>query len=174
MGAPQTLPADFQGWDSTPPQTLPANFNQWDQQSAPDQSGQVLNDVGATVVVPKDGESYADTVQRAITRAKQNPDAVSADIAKEATASNLASKSAETLGAAAGIGVAGPAILAAPGEGVAAIKAIPGATEAILQHLEENAAEYAAKYPHLLALAGKLGIPTTVGGLILYLAKDKK
>lgn len=34
MGVPQTLPADFQGWDkasASPPQTLPADFNQWDQ-----------------------------------------------------------------------------------------------------------------------------------------------
>lgn len=37
MGAPQTLPADFQGWDKTPngpPQTLPANFDQWDAPKA--------------------------------------------------------------------------------------------------------------------------------------------
>jgi hypothetical protein len=33
MGAPKTLPVDFQGWDKAdnPPQTLPANFSQWDQ-----------------------------------------------------------------------------------------------------------------------------------------------
>lgn len=30
MGAPQTLPANFNGWDK-PPATLPANFAQWDQ-----------------------------------------------------------------------------------------------------------------------------------------------
>src|ERR1700733_132134 len=35
MGAPQTLPADFQGWDKTPsggppPASLPADFSQWD------------------------------------------------------------------------------------------------------------------------------------------------
>lgn len=173
MGAPQTLPADFQGWDSTPPQTLPANFNQWDQQSAPDQSGQVTNDVGNVVTVPKPGEDSSDTIKRAIVYQKSlTPQQRDEAIAKETA--TMPAKAAETLGAAAGIGVAGPALLAAPGEGVAAIKAIPGATEAILQHLEENAAEYAAKYPHLLALAGKLGIPTTVGGLILYLAKDKK
>jgi hypothetical protein len=126
------------------------------------------------VIVPKEGESYEDTVKRAVARGKQNPDALRADIAKESTASNLASKSAETLGAAAGIGVAGPALLAAPGEAVSAIKAIPGATEAILQHLETHAAEYMSKYPSLISLAAKLGIPTTVGGVLLYLAKDRK
>jgi len=44
MGAPATLPANFQGWDtaSNPPQSLPANFNQWDQQSA--DSGQATSD----------------------------------------------------------------------------------------------------------------------------------
>jgi len=30
MGAPQTLPATFSGWDK-PPDSLPANFSQWDQ-----------------------------------------------------------------------------------------------------------------------------------------------
>ena len=33
MGAPQTLPADFNQWDSAPP-TLPADFNQWDEPRA--------------------------------------------------------------------------------------------------------------------------------------------
>jgi hypothetical protein len=38
MGAPQTLPANFTGWDppaaaSPPPATLPANFNGWDDAS---------------------------------------------------------------------------------------------------------------------------------------------
>lgn len=33
MGAPQTLPANFDGWDK-PPDTLPKDFNQWDQSKA--------------------------------------------------------------------------------------------------------------------------------------------
>lgn len=33
MGAPQTLPADFQGWDKAPA-TLPADFDKWDQPAA--------------------------------------------------------------------------------------------------------------------------------------------
>ena len=38
MGAPQTLPANFNGWDqqASAPATLPADFNQWDQPK-PDQ-----------------------------------------------------------------------------------------------------------------------------------------
>lgn len=44
MGVPQTLPADFQGWDksapaNTPPATLPANFAQWDDAPKKDAYG---------------------------------------------------------------------------------------------------------------------------------------
>lgn len=36
-GPPQTLPADFAGWDKAPA-TLPADFNQWDKPAQPKQS----------------------------------------------------------------------------------------------------------------------------------------
>jgi hypothetical protein len=38
MGAPQTLPADFQGWDKAPA-TLPADFDKWDQPKEQQASG---------------------------------------------------------------------------------------------------------------------------------------
>ncbi len=136
---------------------------------SPDQPGEVTNDVGRKVVVPKEGESFADTMKRGAAAGKK---LTQQDI--DAEMATAPEKTAQTLGAAAAIGVAGPAMLAAPGEAVNAIKAIPGATEAILQHLEEHAADYASKYPSLIALAGKLGIPTTIGGVLLYLAKHSK
>lgn len=151
--------------------SLPAGYT-LEQPSA--QSGVDISDTGGTITVPKDGESFADTVKRATDRAKQNPAQLQADIAKETTAKNLATKTAESLGGAAIAGTVGPALLAAPGEVVGALKAIPGATEAVLQHLEEHAASYAKAYPNLISLAGKLGIPTGIGALLVYLAKQSK
>lgn len=157
--------------------SLPAGYS---IESSPDQSGEATNDVGATVIVPKDGESYADTVQRAIARAKQNPDAVQADIAKEATPKNLATKSAETLGAAAGIGVMGPATLAAVGEAGAAasdyalkvIGSLPkeGAVSWLEQH-GSGLLGMAARHPEVMKLAARLGIDAAtllLGGKALH------
>jgi hypothetical protein len=175
MGAPATLPANFQGWDTTanPPQSLPANFNQWDQQSAPDQSGQITNDVGNQVFVPKEGEDFSDTVKRAVDYNKSlTPQQRQETIDKETA--TIPKKANEVSAAAAGIGIAGPALLAAPGEAVSAIKAIPGATEAILQHLEERAGEIAEQYPNLIKLAEKLGIPTATAGVFAWLVKHSK
>jgi hypothetical protein len=46
MGAPQTLPADFNQWDSAPP-TLPADFDKWDQpKSAPASQPSALSRLG--------------------------------------------------------------------------------------------------------------------------------
>jgi hypothetical protein len=56
--------------------------------------------------------------------------------------------------------------LAAGGEG---LKALPGATEAVLATLEKQAGKYAADYPHLLSLAKSLGVPSTVASVLLYL-----
>ena len=81
----------------------------------PGQTGFVTNDVGNRVIVPKDGEAFGDTVQRAIAYHKALPPgewqkAIDREMAV------APEKTAETLGAAAGIGVAGPALLAAPEE----------------------------------------------------------
>jgi hypothetical protein len=61
MGAPQTLPADFQGWDKAPT-TLPADFNKWDQPKEQQASGVerfgsgVLS--GAGVVSNEQGKNF--------------------------------------------------------------------------------------------------------------------
>jgi hypothetical protein len=73
-------------------------------------TGQLTNDVGNTVIVPKDGESFSDTMARA---AKQGQSTTQDQVNKELE--TAPKKAAQTLGAAAGIGVVGPAALAAPG-----------------------------------------------------------
>ena len=83
------------------------------QSEDPSQTGYLTNDVGNRVIVPKDGESFSDTVKRAIQYHKsltpeQQQDAMQREVA------TMPEKTAETLGAAAGIGVLGPAALASP------------------------------------------------------------
>jgi hypothetical protein len=39
--------------------------------------------------------------------------------------------------------------------------------------LEKHDAEYAAKYPNLIKLAGALGIPTSVAGVMGYFMSHK-
>jgi len=154
---------------TTAPSSLPAGYT-LEQSSSPDQSGQITNDVGNQVIVPKEGEDFSDTIKRAVAYNKSlTPQQRQAAIDKEAA--TIPEKANEVSAAAAGIGLAGPALLAAPGEVVGALKAIPGASEAVLRHLEEHAAAYAKAYPNLINLAGKLGIPTGIAGLLVYLAK---
>jgi len=74
----------------------------------PDQTGQVTNDVGNQVIVPKDGESFQDTVKRATNRVQSlTPQQRQQEIDKETA--TIPAKTAETLGTAAAIG---PAMLA--------------------------------------------------------------
>lgn len=79
------------------------------QQARP--SGQVTNDVGNTVIVPKDGESFADTMKRAAAQGQQTtPDQINKEV------ETIPGKAATVLAAAPAIGAAGAASLAAPGE----------------------------------------------------------
>jgi hypothetical protein len=109
----------------------------------PSSTGELTNDVGETVIVPKDGESFQDTVKRAVARNRSlSPQHLQNSIDKEmATAPE---KVLETLGAAAGIGVAAPALLAAPMEVYSAIgtglKVLPAALEAGAKGVSEWAA----------------------------------
>jgi hypothetical protein len=74
-------------------------------------TGAITNDVGNTVIVPKDGESFSDTMQRAAQQGKQTtPAQVDAETA------TAPKKVAQTLVAAPLIGAAGSAALAAPSE----------------------------------------------------------
>jgi hypothetical protein len=138
--------------------------NQPDNQ--PLQAGEESNDVGNKVIVPKDGEDFTDTIKRAVQlgKARQAAGTEQAVIGKEmATAPK---KAAQTLGAAATIGVAGPALLAAPGElGEFAIKHLAGN---VLPGLEGEAAKQALmqaipKAVQFAEAMGKLGIGA--GGL---------
>ena len=75
------------------------------------QAGRVTNDIGNTVIVPKDGENFSDTMARAAQQGKQTTqDQINAELA------TAPKKAAQTLVAAPTIGAVGTAALAAPGE----------------------------------------------------------
>jgi hypothetical protein len=81
----------------------------------PRKTGEITNDVGQKVIVPKDGESFADTLKRAVAYHKSlTPEQQQA--ALDAEAKTMPKKTVQTLGAAATIGAVSPALLAAPGE----------------------------------------------------------
>jgi len=100
-------------------------------QAAPAPTGQVTNDVGVPVIVPKKGESFSDTVQRAIARQKaltadQRQDEINREL------HTMPAKAAETLGAAATIGLAGPTTLATAGAGLETLpQVIPHTIEGV-------------------------------------------
>jgi hypothetical protein len=127
-------------------------------------TGEITNDVGQKVIVPKDGESFSDTLKRATAYHKSlTPEQQKA--AMNAEESTIPKKAAQTMGAAGAIGVAGPAALAGLGE---VVEAAPGVIREIgRQAMEfgEGKAELANKalstfkdaYPELAKLAPKLG-----------------
>lgn len=126
-----------------------ANASASSQSNDPSQTGELTNDVGQKVIVPKAGESFADTVKRAIQYHNSlTPEQQQA--ALNAESSTIPTKTAQTLGAAATIGAAGPAALAMPGE-------LPGAAENVLQISEKALEHIGENYPQLAKLAGKLG-----------------
>jgi hypothetical protein len=147
-------------------------LEQLEQQSAkaqPQQTtplGQVTNDVGNTVIVPKPGESFDDTMRRAAAQGQvTTPQQISAETR------TIPGKAATVLAAAPLIGAGGTAALAIPGE-VAdlAMKHIAGN---VLPGMEYQAAKQALiqALPRVAQFAetmGKLGIGA--GGLT-YLFK---
>jgi hypothetical protein len=124
--------------------------------------GEIVNDVGNKVIVPKEGESFADTMKRAIQyHDSLTPEQRQAAINKEV--GTMPKKAAEALGGAAVAGIAGPAALAGAGEAGAAIQGLTtaplGMTPPIIRAL-----------PHIVQFAkvmGQLGVG--VGGLSLLL-----
>ena len=116
-------------------------------------TGQMTNDVGNTVIVPKDGESFADTMKRAanygrtVTPAQLNPE--------EKT---IPAKAATVIAAAPAIGAGGAAAVALPGEAV-------NAGERVLQMTESQLQRFAEAYPHLSKLATHLGLSATPVGI---------
>jgi hypothetical protein len=127
------------------------------QQAPP--SGQLTNDVGNTVIVPKDGESFADTMQRAAAYGKTvTPSQINAETA------TAPAKAATVMGAAPVIGAAGAAGLAGAGE-------LPGAAERFLQVSEKALEHLGENYPQLTKLAAKLGYGAGAAGAYKLLNK---
>lgn len=121
------------------------------------------NDSGGTVIVPRLGESFDDTMKRAAAFGQTAQ--AKTEAAKESTPKNLGTKAAETLAAAPAIGAGGTAALAgvgAAGEQVAEwtpqlIKAVQAAAEShpviakiILRGLEGTAVGAGLKLAKLL------------------------
>jgi hypothetical protein len=77
-------------------------------------TGQTTNDTGSTVIIPKEEESFDDTMKRAAAFGQTAQ--AKAQAAKESTPQNLGTKAAETLAAAPVAGAAGAAGLAGAGE----------------------------------------------------------
>ena len=133
------------------------------------QAGQVTNDVGNTVIVPKDGESFADTMKRAAAYGKTvTPSQVNAEL------KTAPEKAAEVVGAAPTIGAGGTAMLAIPGELTElAIKHLAGN---VLPGMEEEAAKakLAQIAPKALQIVKEWALPTSaVGGLLKLLSMGK-
>jgi hypothetical protein len=116
--------------------------NQSQTTNDPRKSGEIVNDVGQKVIVPKDGESFSDTLKRAVAYHNSlTPEQRQA--ALDAETRTMPKKVTQTLGAAATIGTVGPAVLAAPGE-------IAEAVPAVLTHTIEGVkaiGAWAAKNP---------------------------
>jgi hypothetical protein len=123
--------------------------------------GQVTNDVGEQIIVPKDGESYQDTIRRAIARGKT---VQQSDIDKEmATAPR---KVAAVLTAAPVVGAAGAAGIAASDMGLyQAAKGLGYAGEAVKDALATPMGKT------LLHEAVKRGLGVAGWGIVYTLAK---
>lgn len=126
------------------------------------QTGQETNDVGNTVIVPKDGESFADTMKRA---AAAGGNVTQSDIDKEmATAPK---KVAETLVAAPAIGAVGAGLLAAPGELYGLASQLPQLGSQTI-----NAAKALAQaHPEAAKTIGKMLLTGALGGDLGHSAK---
>jgi hypothetical protein len=101
----------------------------------PGQTGYLMNDVGNRVTVPKDGESFNDTVKRAIQYHKSLPPEQQ-EQALQREVATIPKKAGQVLAGAGAIGVGGPAALAGVGEAGAAIgealpQVIPTATAGV-------------------------------------------
>jgi hypothetical protein len=99
-----------------------------------DDSGEITNDVGNKVIVPKKDEDFSDTMKRAV----QYHQSLSPDQRKQAMQKEVATipkKAAETVGAAPLIGAAVPAAMAGSAEVLTAAK------NSIMKHLAAQSPE---------------------------------
>lgn len=87
------------------------------------EEGQQVNDVGNTIIVPKEGESYQDTIKRAVEHYKAMPKAELQERINREEA-RMPSKIGQTLAAAPAIGAGGSAILSLPGEVLGTARAV--------------------------------------------------
>src|ERR1700693_4500548 len=95
-------------------------------------TGQITNDVGNTVIVPKEGESFSDTMARAAAYGKTvTPQQINVELA------TAPKKAATVLAAAPAIGAGGTAALAIPGEAVASGERLLQMTGSQLQRFAE-------------------------------------
>lgn len=135
-------------------------------EETPDTSGISRNSDGSWVITPKEGESFADTMKRAAEAGKH----VTPEIIQSQTRKGL-KEAPVVLASAPLIGAGGAAALTGAG---ATIARIPQAAEAILDHAETFAKGIAQRYPTLVSAAGKMGVPTSVLGTLLYLYEHGK
>ena len=102
---------------------------------ASDVQGQMTNDVGNPVVVPLPGESFENTMKRARDRFQSlSSEEQQQEIARETRPKDLAIKTGAALGGAATAGIAGPALLAIPGEAASAAltRLLPALTRGVV------------------------------------------
>jgi hypothetical protein len=92
-------------------------------------SGQTTNDTGSTVITPKEGESFEDTMKRAAAFGQTAQAKTQA--AQESTVRNLGTKAAQTL-------VAAPVIGAAGAAGGAAVNEVAAAVPSVIPHTIEG------------------------------------
>jgi hypothetical protein len=91
--------------------------------------GQITNDVGNTVIVPKDGEDFGDTMRRAAAQGqKTTPEQINREVA------TMPGKAATVLAAAPAIGATGVSAAMLP-------ETVLAAKNAILKHLAEQSPE---------------------------------
>ena len=96
----------------------------------PQQTGEIVNDVGQKVIVPKEGESFSDTMKRAVQYHQSlTPEQRKAAINAETT--TIPKKAAQTLAVAPAIGAGGTAALALPNE-------VAQALPSVLMHTTEG------------------------------------
>ena len=144
-----------------------------DQSDDPSKTGFMVNDVGNHVIVPKDGESFGDTVKRAIQYHKSLPPEEQ-DKAMQREVATIPKKTAQAVAGAAAAGVAGPAALAAPLELHAAMTAgiaelTPALTKGVVAVGEWAAAHPLAAKTILETL--KLAVAGTIAGKIAGIGK---
>jgi hypothetical protein len=166
---PQPQPSQPTGTGAPIPAGATVGFPEQTTAQTATPEGEQTNDVGNTVIVPKEGESFSGTMKRAAVQGKKTtPEQIQAEV------KTMPAKVAQVLTAAPAIGAVGAAGLAVTGAAGAELRSIPNVANALLEHAEAHTAEWAAKYPTLMKLGLSLGIPTTTTALLGWLIHSAK